>query len=309
MGLALETSIQVAILFIYMIVGMVLKKTNKLTKQGVTDATNILLNVVTPCVLIHSYQQKDFNAELFKEWGFAFLLSVIIHIVIIIISTVIFRRRNNDNYGINVFTSVYSNCGFMAIPLLTATLGDNGVFFGSTYLVVFTVLSWTHGVFVISGDRKEISVKKLFLNPGVIGVSIALLLFFLKIKLPGILATPVSAIASMNTPLAIILLGTFLLGIKPTEIFKNLDVTIVTALRLIIAPAITILIAYFLPFSPDVKLSVIIPAACPGATISALFALRYNKNANHATQIVSIATLISIITLPLIILLAQFVGI
>lgn len=309
MKLALEVAFQVIILFIFMVIGMVLKKTNKITKQGVTDATNILLNVVTPCVLIHSYQQKNFNAALLKELGYGLLLSFLIHLAIILISSIIFKKRDRKNYGVNVFTSSYSNCGFMAIPLLQATLGDNGVFFGSTYLVIFTLLSWTHGIFIISEDRKEISIKKILLNPGVIGVTIALLLFFFKIKLPEFLSTPVASIASMNTPLAIMLLGTFLLGIKFKEIFKNMDIHIVTVLRLIIAPLICIAIALFMPFSSDVKLAIIIPAACPGATISSLFALRYDKDPNHATQIVSISTLLSIITIPVIILIAQYVGI
>lgn len=305
MELAIKVSLQVVIIFLYMAVGFVLSKSKKINTEGVRQVTNILLLVVTPCVLIKSYQDKipEFSSDLLSGLGISALLAILIHFVAIFFSF-FFKKEDSGIYKVNRFASVYSNCGFMAIPLLSATLGSDGVFYGSAYLAIFTIFYWIHGVIVYTGTKKSITFKSAFLNPGVIGTFTALLLFLPKIELPDIAMEAVSGFAGLNTPLSMMILGTYLADISFKKAITRPSLYSVSFLRLILTPAISVLlitaIRLILPFDSIIANAIIIPAACPVAGITALFATKFDNDAYYASELVALSTLFSIVTIPLI---------
>ncbi len=307
MDAAIKVSYQVVIIFIYIILGYLMARNKKITEDGAKQMTSLLLMFVTPCVLIESYQNKidSFSMDLVKDLGISALLTILFHIIGILLATLIYKREETGIYKINIFASVYSNCGFMAIPLLKAVLGDDGVFYGSAYLAMFTILTWTHGIYVFSGSRKSISAKSMFINPGVIGAAIALSLFLFKIKLPSIGLEAVGGIASLNTPLSMIVLGTYLANINAKKALSTPSLYSVSALRLIVIPLLSLLLVMginiFYPIPALLSVAVLIPAACPSAAIAALFSSKYGNDAEYASEIVAINTLLSIITIPFII--------
>lgn len=302
MELSMIVAVQVAIVFILIAVGFVLKKGRLIDENGSKQITNILLTIVTPCVLIKSYQ-REFQASQAMNLLWAAGFAVLIHVVMIVIATLIYRPEESKRYRINIFSAVYSNCGFMAIPLLTAVLGDDGVFFGASYLAIFNICYWTHGVCLYTGDRKSLSLKKAFLNPGVIGTLLSLALFFLRIELPGIILSPVEYIAGLNTPLAMIVLGAYLADVNITKTFKNLSIYTVSLMRLIVFPVIAILLAKVMRLDENVATAVLISSACPTATVTTLFAAKFGLDARYASEIVSFTTILSILTIPLVMLL------
>lgn len=312
MDLALKILYQVIIIFLYMSVGFALSKTKKLSDTGVKDITNVLLIVVTPCVLISAYQQKinEFSFSVIKGLGIAALFTIIIHIVAIIISTLFYKNDGQEKYKVNRFAAVYSNCGFMAIPILSSVLGTDGVFYGSIYLAIFTLFYWTHGVLVFSKSKSSVSLKSLFFNAGVIGTFAALALFLLKIQLPGILSDAVSGIADLNTPLSMIILGTYLANVNWKQAFSKASLYTVSLLRLLVLPFIFILIIMairlIIPVDPLIVQAVLIPAACPVAGVTALFAAKYGSDATYASELVAITTLFSIITLPIMMVISTY---
>ncbi len=307
MEAAIKVSYQVLIIFLYISLGFIFTKSKKINNEGVKQMTSLLLILVTPCVLIESYQNKiDFlDFSLLKDLGIAALLTIFFHFLAIVLSTFLFKKEDTGRYKLNIFTSIYSNCGFMGIPLLKSVLGDDGVFFGSAYLAMFTIISWTHGIYVFTESKKSIAPKSLLTNPGVMGSVIALLLFLFKIKLPSFALDAVSGMASLNTPLSMIILGSYLASINIKTALLRPTLYASSFLRLILVPALclaSILIINILyPLNPTLSLSVLIPAACPSAAIAALFSTKYGNDAGYATEIVAVTTLLSIATIPLII--------
>lgn len=302
MELSGTVAVQVVIVFILIAVGFFLKKRNMLDERGSKQLTNILLMIVTPCVLINSYQ-KEFKPEFAFNLLMAVLFSVIIHVIMVIISTLIYRREPSNHYRINIFSAASSNCGFMAIPLLTAVLSDLGVFYGSAYLAVFNIFYWTYGVCIFTGDVKSLSVKKAFLNPGVIGTAIGLIFFLCGITLPKIILQPVQYLAGLNTPLAMIILGAYLANVNFKQSLKKLSIYTVSLLRLIIFPIISIILAKLMRLDETVATAVLISAACPTATVTTLFAAKFGLDAEYASELVSISTLLSIVTIPAVMML------
>lgn len=307
MELAVTVAIQVLIIFILISVGYILTKAKKLNDAGVKQLTDILLITVTPCVIIQSYQ-KEFDIKYLTGLFSSLIASILIHLVAVILATIMFRKNDDLKYRVSRFAAVCSNCGFMAIPLLSAALGSDGVFYGSAYLVIFTLFYWTYGVYICTEDiSKCFSVKAILLNPGVIGVAVGLVQFFAKIKLPYVLAQSVSFMASLNTPLAMLILGSFLVKVDIKQAIKNIQLYLVCFLRLILIPLIGIIIVYVLKIDAEVAKTVLICTACPVATVTSLFASKFDLDSIYASETVAVSTVISILTIPLIMIISTFV--
>lgn len=301
MELSIQVLNQVFVIFILMITGAALYKMKIFTEAGVSETTNILVKLVMPCVIIDAYQ-TEFDSEILRNLLIALGVALIIHIVAILLATLIFRKKDARN-DVNIFSTVYSNCGFMGIPLLTAVYGNEGVFYGSAYFVIFTILSWTHGIYIYAKGKNGFNIKKIVLNPGIIGTVIGISLFLLRITLPSVVARSVNYISLLNTPLAMLILGTYMAKIDYKNISGKMGIFIVTVLKLVIIPLAGVGIVYLMGIVNDVTGAVIISAACPVAATSALFASQYDSDAVYATSVVVVTTLLSVVTIPLIVFL------
>ncbi len=303
MDIALKVLEQVAVIFVLIFIGFICVKIKFIDKAGVSQMTNILLSFVTPCVLIQSYQAKVYTPNLAMGLLWGALFSVLTILGTALLSVLIFRKEPTKRYRINRFASVYSNCGFMAIPLLQSVLGADGVFYGSAYLAVFTVVYWTLGVYTFTENAKDLSVKNVVLNIGVIATIVSVTLFVFEVKLPNIVMQPVGFMAGLNTPIAMIILGSYLAGVKFKEIFKNGSMYIVSLLRLLVFPLLSLGVCMLLKLDTGVAQAIMISSACPTAAVTTLFAVRFKLDAEYSAQIVSVTTLLSILTIPLVMLI------
>jgi len=302
-SLGLTVANQVAIMVIMIAIGFFCYKKELLTEAGVKSMSAILLNVVTPCMLINAYQQ-EFNTELAVKFLAAAGAAVLLHLIMIAIVLLVFKRQENPMLKkVNTFLSIYSNCGFMGLPLLNAALGDEGVFLGSAYLAVFSLMYWTQGVYVFSGDKRDMISKKAVLNPGVLGVLIGLIFSFGRIKLPGLIGTTVSGIAALNTPVAMFVIGSFLAKTKVKSALKNPNVWLVTVLRLLVLPLISLGVLFVLTKTgiadPLAAMAVLLQVSAPCATVGSLFAVKFGYDPTYASEVIAISTLLSMITIPL----------
>lgn len=297
---------QVFIMLVLILIGFAFTKKGLITKAGTKDISAILLTIVTPCVLIKAYQ-IDYSSEIVRELLMSFVLSILIHIVFIVLSYILCRYEKNSEKRISIiFTCAYSNCGFMGIPLLAATLGDKGVLLGSAYLATFNVLVWTHGYCMYGRSIKYLSLKNLIKNPGVIGVCLALVLFFTRIRIQGPLKDIVGYCASLNTPLAMFLLGTYLARNNFKKAVAESGIYIVTIIKLIVFPLIAVFLFCLIGTDSFLATTLVLSAACPAAAISPIFAEKFDMDTGYPSQIVSVTTLISILTIPLVSYAASF---
>ena len=305
MELGMITATQVLIILVLMAVGFVCAKIKLVTEAGVKQMTDLLIDFVTPCVLIEAYQ-KDFNMELARGLLLAAVFSVLIHVAAIAVANLCFKKEPTLRYRVNRYAAVYSNCGFMAIPLMQAVVPDGGVFFGTAYIAVFTIAYWTHGIYCYTEDFKRLSFKKILLSPGILGILAALVLFVCQIRLPYVLSEGVRYMAALNTPLAMVILGTYLVDLDLKSALRNAGIYGVAALRLLVVPCIAVLLAWAMRLDETVATALLLPAACPVAAMATLFAARYDMDAAYASELVSFTTLFSIVTIPAVMLLYGF---
>jgi len=295
----LTVSTQVLILFAMIAIGFVLSRCRLVSEQGVGGMTNTLLWAVTPCLIIETFS-RSFDPELALSLGIFALAAALGTALAALLSTVLFRRFGKDS-AIMTFAGTFSNCGFMGLPLAQALFGAEGVMFASIFVVVFHLSQWTYGYTLLSGGG--ISLKRLLVNPGVIGLVIGLPLFFFSVTLPDTVSQIIGSVADINTPLAMIVIGCHLAGADLLKALSDKRVYTVCAVRLLLAPALSLLLTWLLsiPYLGAVACSVLcIELAAPCAATSVLIGTLCGHDAELPSRCVAISTLLSIVTLPLI---------
>ncbi len=303
----LMVSGQVIILFILIGIGFICGKSKFLNDNASSKLTDIVLYIVTPCVMINAFQRK-FDATMLLNLGITALCSASVIIGSIVICNLVFRDKNVSRNKVLKFGTVFSNCGFMSLPLQSAILGSDGVFYGSVFVAVFNIIIWTYGLYSMSGNKKDLSVRKLALNPGIIGVVIGLILFLLSITLPNIISTPVEYLANLNTPVPMLIIGYHLSQSNLKEIFKDKWAYISIGMRLVLIPLAALAVMYMFGVRGDILVACTIASAAPVAATTTMFATKFKSDVKLSVGIVSATTLISIVTMPLIISMATIIA-
>lgn len=279
---------------IYMLVGFALFKGGKITKEGSKSLANLLLWLVIPAVIVNSFC-VEFSLERLAALGLSALLAAAALALSILISRLIYKNRPVDN-----FAAAFSNCGFMGIPLVRAGFGDEAVFLLVGFVVLLNLLQWTYGAALLRGERKALGPRELLLNPITIGTLTGLLLFVtgLGARLPGVVSGAVSGIAALNSPVAMLVLGVYMAQTSLRETFLSPKLYGLGAVRLLLIPAVTLLLVTIAPVDATMKYVILIGAAAPVGANVAVYAQLYGKDYSYACQTVVLSTLLSIVTLP-----------
>lgn len=294
---------KVIVLFIMIAVGYGCARVGALKEEGMQQLTTILFYVVTPCLIINSLQNTMGVVSL-GQLLLAGGLSFVSMVLAIILCFFLFRKAEEKRKQIMRFCIIYSNCGFMGLPLAQAILGDAGAAYASVFVVAYNILVWTHGVALLGS--KSMNLKKALLNPGLIGLAVGLPLFVLGIRLPAVLETPVSAMASVNTPLAMLVIGGYIARVPWREMFTGFDVYKVCFWRLLAVPTLFFLLLLIFRPEPVVATAVVVLAAAPCGANSVLFAAMFQGDTAMASKLVAMSTLFSVVTMPVFAVLGQW---
>jgi hypothetical protein len=291
---------QILIMFLLMGVGAFCYRRGIITDAGSKDLSALLINIVAPCLIIQSFQ-REYDPAMFGRLVQALLLSALMTICAIVIAAVFFRKNQSD-YADRRMCVVFPNNGFMALPLLQALCGSDGVFVGSVYIVITNIFLWTYGVHTLcsaSGKHGgKVNWKKIFFNPGTVGFYIGLLTFLTSFQFPSIIGTPIEYLSALNTPLAMIVLGVYLAQSQLLDILRDRSTYLVCLFRLLLIPMLCIVVALLLPWDSLVSQVMVISTATPCAIASSMFAQQFGTNYRYSSRIIAFSTLLSAISMP-----------
>lgn len=299
--------VQVLILFIFIGCGFVGAKKKFITTEGSKVMSDIILYFVTPCLIINSLNIQ-FDKAKFKGLLICLVSFMLIQIAAVFISKLLFRKDAEKTLRVLRFATIFSNVGYMGIPLQKAVLGDEGVFYGSVCVAAFNIFVWTYGIICMSGDKKKMSPKALLLNPGIIAVTIGLILFLFSIKLPLPIESAIGSMAELNTPLAMMVIGFNLAGSNVIAALKNKKIYLVTFLRLIAIPLISLFVLYLCGVRGNMLVSIVIAASAPVAAVTTVFSVKYGNDTELSVNLVALTTLLSIITMSAVVAVAQLLA-
>lgn len=280
-------------LFLMMAVGFVLGKLGMLSKETLSQLSRLLLCVVSPAIMIDTFLGEERTAAAVRGLLIAGAVLVVTYVLNMVLVQLLFRRSGEK--GVLRFACMYGNTGFMGIPLIQTVLGPAGMMPTVISLVVFNITTWTHGSALIGG---RLSLKKGLLNPGTIGFVLAAILFGLQVELPAPVMKAVGTIGSLNTPLAMVVIGAQMSAVDFRELVRDGRGWLVSAVKLLAMPVVTMLVMLPLKLEPVTFMAIAILAACPVAGATSLFCQINGKDPSMAARTVTLSTVLCIITLP-----------
>lgn len=294
---------KVAVIMILIVVGYFVTKRGVFTERGASEVTTLLIKLVTPCVIVNSFLGNTGTLGAY-ELLMAMALPALWMGAALGISLLAFRGEPPERQKVLRFSVLFSNTGFMGIPLVQGIVGDAGVIYASFGVVVFNILCWTYGYSMMSGGAK-LNLKTILLNPGIVGLVFGLPIYFLRLELPGIIAEPVGYLADLNTPLAMLVVGSYIAKVDLHSFISDFSVYKASFLRLLVCPAVFLAMLLFLRPSGDLFLSNMIQASAPVAANSVLFAVQFKRDSALASKLVAVSTVLSILTIPVMTVISQ----
>ena len=311
----LDVLIAVAVLIVLAVPGFILKKTKILSEHAGEAISALVLYGCQPVHVFMSFQEH-YNPDIAINMLIVLGLATLLHGIMLGVVHLVIRGKNDQaKKRVARFACVFSNCGYMGIPFLQSIFPGVGevIIYASVVIAVHNVLNWTVGVYMITGNKKDMSAKKILLNPTIIATVLGAILFITVRKPLSSLATEGTSLAvflnkfmgslgmlgNMITPLAMTVIGIRFANVNLKKIFLDKWAYVVCVIKLIVMAVITMLVVAWLPISDVVKYVLFFVLAMPSATSTTLLTVRFGGDGDSASIYVVLTTILSVLTIPL----------
>lgn len=300
-------------LFLLIIPGFIIRKTGLVNGNAASIINKVLVYVLNSAMLINAFLKPFAKSEFLGCVGVA-VFSFIAHAIFTFIALISFRKTEKAKRNVYQFALIFSNAGFMGIPLIIDVLGKEKAIYATFYLIFFQIFVWTVGSYIYTRDTKFFSIKKIILNPGVIPIILGVIIYVSGIGelVPPVVVSAVDKLASAVVPFSMIIVGIRLAECDLKGIFLNLRLFLCIGLRLIVLPviffaAIFVISKLGIYHNAVVFSAALICASAPCAAYTNSFAEMFGGDGSEASKVVSISTLLSIFTMPLVAALLQLI--
>ena len=284
---------KIGTMYSLIIIGFILSKLKVISSKAVEKMTFILIWIINPIIIIGQYQ-TGFSKEKLIQLGISFIFSFLAMTLGFLMAIKI-SPNNTERLGIG-----FPNSGFIGIPLVSSIIGTHAVFYLSSYLTVFNLYAYTYGIYLITKKTTYISAKRIIRNPGIIAVVVGVLIFIFSIKLPASLNIIFNAGIKLNTPLAMIVLGTYIASMDILELLKDTRVYFISFIKLLGVPLATLIFFMFFPFVQlEIRQVVLLATCTPVGLTAPLYSQLFKGDYIHAARLVGLSTILSLITIPL----------
>ena len=337
------TALSVLLLIAMAVPGYLLVKTKMLPEKAITYLSVLLLYVSQPFLSIRSFLEVSYTPQLAINLAVVFGVSMLAQGVIFGVVWLILRRRFDDPaqsaaliaegyIGGNSYTnepaltaeidrcvkgranramvlaSAFGNVGFFGVPVLQFLFPDahDAIAYSAVFIVSLNLMSWTVGSYVLTGDKRHVSLKRALVNPQTVTLVISLPLFFAGVSesdLPETVNTIIGYLADMTAPLCMIILGMRFALAPLVQLFKDYRVYIASFVKILVFPLMVYLV--LMPFEMDemLRVSLVLLSGMPAATINLNLAELYGADQTTAANSILMSTVLSIITIPVLMLL------
>lgn len=294
-------------LFIIMFLGYVLHKVKLIDHDFIKKLTKLLLNVTLPATIFSSVLQQESERDM-GAVGEVFLIGVAVYVVLPVVSLLAVKlmRLPKKDRSLYAFMMTYSNIGFMGFPLMDALYGQTAVFYAAIINIIFNISVFTCGVLMMNAGKDGGNTKlkwRNLLSPGVSVSTLSVAVYLLNISFPEDIKSVVSSVGNITTPLAMILIGATLATMDVKSIFNDWHVYFYSAVKQIVIPLLFWPALKFLIHDPFILAVVFILILMPVANTSVLFATEYDGDEKLAAKTIFITTVMSIVTVPLLLMI------
>lgn len=282
---------------IYLLVGVFAYKTKIINEENRSQLIHLILSILMPMLVFNSFKNLTFEILTLGLW--ALIGSTIIYTVSYFIGAMFFSDLPDRKKRILHYATLVNNAGLGGQPLSYSMYGDLGALFSSIYLVPHRIFMWTAGITILDSDKKEShsAFYKLMRNPSIIAVVLGIIRGLLQIPFPEFLDRAIGTMGSTVSPLAAIIIGSIIADID----FRSLNekgVFRYTIIRLMVIPFGVLFISKIIGLDETLTGVLTIMSAMPAGTTTALLAAQYNLDEELSSKIVFVTTILSIVTVP-----------
>lgn len=312
-NILMETSLllaeKIAQLTLIVLMGIALVKFKLLKPADSYPLSVITLYLISPAVMIHAFQ-VDYTPEILDGLWLSVKLALLFNFSLIVLGKLLAKIFKLDI--LEQAAVIYTNAGNLIIPVVLAVFGAEWLIYTAGYLIVQTVLFWTH-LRVMFAGRSQMSVKKIFTNVNILSIAVGLFMFAFQIKLPSVVDNALANVGSMIGPVAMMIAGMLIASLPLKEIIASKRIYLVTFLRLILMPLVLLVMIKLFGLAEQnshnqtvVLISFLATISSSAATVTQM-AVLYQKNPQKASAIYGITTLLCVVSMPLMIALYQWV--
>lgn len=308
MPVSLLLAREIAKLFLILLLGVVLVRTGLLHGADSKVLSVILVYLVIPCTILAAFQIED-TPQLRTGLLFAFGAAVLLHLLFLALTLLLRRPLHLD--AIERATVIYSNAGALVIPLVQALQGQEYVIYSCAFIIVQLVLLWTHGSTILQGTA-ALNWKTVLTNVNLLSVVAGAAIYLLQIPLPALLTDTMSSMSDLMGPLAMLLAGMTIAECPLKQLFGTARYYLASLLRLVAYPLAALALLWALGLAgriPDGKailMTVFLAAITPVCATLTSMAQLYRCDVRKASSLYVLSTLLSILTMPVMIGLYDF---
>ncbi len=310
----LSTFITVLIVVVLAVPGYALRKAKILPDGSTGVLAGLLLYISQPGLMAASFLNKEFKPSMLINFGWVILFAVVlIFLVYFAAKLIFFRCRDEAARRACVACSYLGNVGFMGIPVMQMLFPgvQELVLYTAVYNIAFNAMTWTLGIYSVTGNRKSVNPLKIILNPPTIATIVVLPLFFCNVPVPEQVVTPIEYLGNMTLPLSMVILGIRLADMHPLRLVNDVKTYVASAAKLILSPllslAVLVAVNAIVPIDRYVIVALYVIAAMPTASSVLNFAEMFGDDCDTAAATTLMSTLLCIVTIPVLMLLLEVV--
>lgn len=296
----------VLITVFYAAPGFIVRRMGKISEEHISSLSAVLIYICTPFLEISAFMRLEYSPRLLGEMGLYFIISLLLQALFILFMFFVLGRVH---HGLTTrerllgLASALGNVGFFGIPIMLSVFSGypEAACFSSVNMLTLNILGFTVGIFGITGKREFLSLRQALINPNMLGIVIALPIYIFGIAdiMPQPLVGAINSIAAMATPICMMILGVRVASMKLGRLLTQPKIYLFALIKLLGFPMFCFCLLYFLPLSTIVKSTAVILAGMPCAAILQNFAEMYDGDAELAANLITVSTLLSVLTIPL----------
>ena len=310
----------IIVMFLMLVVGFFCRKIGWIDDLASKRLSTLIIKVGQPMMIIDALVNVEYtNENLIK--GLTILgIGFFLHLLMALIAfPLCMPYKNLDERKITEFSLIFTNCGFIGLPILGAIFGDIGKFYGAFYLISFNIFMYIWGLMILGRKRDDIRMtpKKALINFGSVPCVIGVVLYLLRNPalnnpLIGTVADDAflmlfAKLASLCLPISVLITGALLATRTPKQLLCSGKIYLFSLFKLILIPALVFVICKLLGFADDIVMFSTAVTALPTASIITMFSETYDISPGYASQTVGVSSMLCLATLPLMLTLADWV--
>jgi malate permease and related proteins len=283
-------------LFLLTLLGVYARKRNIITPEARAHLSDLLIEVILPMNILSSFDMQ-LDSGLLKRAALALGLSFGVQILSLIVSRFLYRKADPPKQSVLRYSTVVSNAGFMGLPIVRAAMGTEAALYAAIALIPIRVFMWSAGLSLFTKTDAKSALKRLVTHPCNIAVAAGFVVLLIPGGLPDVLSGAVSSVGSCATAVSMLIIGGFLAEIEIKSVITK-DTLFYSSLRLIMIPLAVFGLMSLLKVDRLLAGAIILLAAMPAGSTTAILAAKYGGDAAFAAKIIFVSTVLSLVTIP-----------